>query len=126
GNCGREPRIARPVYLPHAAGTDGFDDLVRSKMAPGLEPDSGLSRGHRRLLEEFLRLPVVVEQRLHLGLQLRIAAAGCFEKCGLPGRVEFQRSLKNRLDLPVTFRTHVRWRDSARGVTRPWPFANRA
>src|ERR1035437_6253842 len=49
GNFAGEPRIARPVYLSHAAGTDGFDDLVRPKMAPGLEPDPGLARRHRRL-----------------------------------------------------------------------------
>ena len=107
GDFAGEPRIAGAVDLAHAAGADGLDDLVRSKPAPGLQPDSGLLRRHRRLLEKPRRFPVVVEQRLHLGLQFRIAAARTFEKCGLPGRVEFQSSLQNRLDPPVAFRTHA-------------------
>ena len=107
GDLPLEPGITRPVYLSHSAGGDMFNDLVGPNAAPGLQVVGRLDTLGRGLFEKTRRTDIVIEQRLDLSLQLRVVLAGTFEERRLPGRVDFQGSLQNGLNLPVTFGAHA-------------------
>ena len=103
GHVAFQARVAGAPDFAHAAAAKQFHDLEVTQLRACAQ---GFDRRQRSAFQK--RIGLLIQQRLHLGAELRIVRAGLRQECGALLRRLRQRGLIQLLDLLPALSLHSR------------------